>query len=132
MAAMILQRRFPGVPCHLVNRLATTLLSRDSPGNCGPGLVPQHGTYSTAADCSSEPQLLREFIFNCLYHPVDGYFASTKAPVGSMDSKLSFSTLLGRNGYNYKLRQLYQKLQVRVGTPELMLAAPVCFPLLIP
>jgi hypothetical protein len=62
--------------------------------------------------CLSEPQLLRDFIHESLYHPTHGYFSRRAPPVGALPEPIDFPSLGGHQAYLHKLQHCYQQLQV--------------------
>ncbi|QDZ22027.1 S-adenosyl-L-methionine-dependent methyltransferase [Chloropicon primus] len=58
---------------------------------------------------SSPPcRLVRDHVADVLAHPSDGYFSSRPHVVGKVEEPLSFKTMIGKSGYDYKVRDLYR------------------------
>lgn len=52
--------------------------------------------------------LLRDHVGRILGDPEAGYFSARPEVVGKVDEPLSFKTMVGRSGYEYKVRELYE------------------------
>lgn len=59
---------------------------------------------------------MRDFLFDALTHPREGYFAR-QAPVGVLSEPIAFNFLLGENGWRAKQQQLYRELKTSWLTP---------------
>eukprot|EP00742_Colponemidia_sp_Colp-10_P001435 GILJ01001544.1.p1 GENE.GILJ01001544.1~~GILJ01001544.1.p1 ORF type:complete len:412 (+),score=59.00 GILJ01001544.1:95-1330(+) len=62
---------------------------------------------SDASSAATHTTPVREFIFDRLYHPQEGYFSAANTPVGVIPQPIDFQSLLGKHDYLKAIRAAY-------------------------
>merc|ERR1711904_245928 len=71
---------------------------------------PSSSSSFTTSTTSSSAVLLRDHISRILADPNEGYFPKRGAEVvGKLHEPLNFKTMVGKPGYDFKIRELYQR-----------------------
>ena len=55
------------------------------------------------------PCLVRDFIYDRLYHPTNGYFCRNDVQIGELESPINFKNMLGYQEYMSELSEKYPK-----------------------
>jgi SAM-dependent MidA family methyltransferase len=84
-----------------------------------PALRAASGAASASAEQPPEapPLLLRDFLFDRLYHPRLGYFTARHGSVGALPAPLPFKHLLNRSEYLARVEAAYREAGVSWFTP---------------